>query len=203
MTERSLGDPAETPDEVETVTASQFAAGVRPGRARVKIRHNLHLYPRLQELADLIEVTADEDVDPLLDEFDDLRARMETVFVLERRSSEWMREASKRLLMEMGISKGDAKVIATGKAAGAVTDEQMTELGTRLVAEQVVEPEVVTWETLRDLVAAGAVDTDGRRVDDALALALQELNAGRFEALALDFSRRRSTTRRKRRSSTR
>ena len=198
MTERSLGDPAETPDEVETVTASQFAAGVRPGRARVKIRHNLHLYPRLQEVADLIEITADEDVDPLLDEFDRLRASMETVFVLERRSREWLTEASRRLMDDMGVPYGDAK-----GADDETTPAQMVELGMRLVAEQVVEPEGVTWETLRDLAEAGAVGVDGRRVDDALAVAASELNAGRYEALALDFSRRRSTTRRKRRSSTR
>ena len=198
MTERSLGDPAEIPDEAETVTASQFAAGVRPGRARVKIRHNLHLYPRLQEVADLIEITADEDVDPLLDEFDRLRASMETVFVLERRSREWLAEASRRLMDDMGVPYGDAK-----GADDETTPAQMVELGMRLVAEQVVEPEGVTWETLRDLAEAGAVGVDGRRVDDALAVAASELNAGRYEALALDFSRRRSTTRRKRRSSTR
>lgn len=187
MTERSLADEAEVEQE-QTVTPDpasfdviEWAAGVRPQRVSVPVRHNLHLYPQLQDVARRINAAdEDADVDDLVDEFEALKAQMLTTFVLERRSSEWVaeftREATKALV---GPKRKGGK-------AKPLTSAQAQTLAIRLIHAQIVAPEGVTVEALEALLA-----TDPRAVD-ALAEALASLNVGEADLLDEDFGSRRS-----------
>lgn len=191
--ERSIADPS--PDDAptpQTFDVAAFAAGHRPGRRSVNVRTRLDLYPALEAVVERIEAAdPGADVDDLIDEFDAIKAQMLVRFVFEQRSPEWVREFYRRTADELGVkSKKGTKDALTG----AFTEAQAVEVACRLIAAQCVEPEGVTVDTIRDLHQADPSEVD------RLAQAVADVNAQRSEALGLDFSRRRSTSRGTRRS---
>lgn len=191
--ERSIADSPE-PDAPtpETFDVAAFAAGHRPGRHSVLVRTRLDLLPDLERLSDRIMAAPDDaNVDDLIDEFEALKARMLVRFVFEQRSREWVREFYIETAKDLGITgkKGIKDVLS-----GGFTEEQATEVAIRLIAAQCVEPEGVTPDTIRELHEAYPGEVD------RLSQAVSDVNAQRSEALGLDFSQRRSTSRATRRS---
>lgn len=189
MHERSLGDPApiESPHPLapEDFDVAAFAAGVVPLRRAVSIRTRLDLYPQVQAVVERITTAPDgADIDDLIDEYESLKALMLVTVVVEARSREWVAEFYKRSRRSLGLGK-------KAKFEG----DHAYEVALRMIVEQVVEPVGFSRATLDNLIEARASDVGGLRVDDALAQAVQEVNAGRTEALSLDFSQRRSTRR--------
>ena len=192
MSERSLGDAVEPELAPETFDVAAFAAGQRPGRRSVNVRTRLDLYPQLEELVERINAAdPSANIDDLIDEFDAIKAKMQVRFVFEQRSPEWVREFYTQAARDMGIkTKNGTKDALRGK----FTQEQAVELACRLIAAQCVEPAGVTHEAILELQR-----TDPTEVD-RLSQAVADVNAQRSEALGLDFSQRRSTSRGTRRS---
>jgi hypothetical protein len=184
VSERSLGDPADTEPTPETFDVAAYAAGHRPGRHSVQVRQRLDLLPDLEALTDrIMAAPADANVDDLIDEFDALKAKMLVRYVFEQRSPEWVREFYKQTALGMGVKVKNGTKDAL---RGTFTEDQAVEVALRLIAAQCIEPEGVTVESLREFYTADPAAAD--------------VNAQRSEALGLDFSQRRSTSRGTRRS---
>jgi hypothetical protein len=192
VSERSLGDPADTEPTPETFDVAAYAAGHRPGRHSVQVRQRLDLLPELEALTDrIMAAPVDANVDALIDEFDALKAKMLVRYVFEQRSPEWVREFYKQTATDMGVK---VKNGAKDALRGTFTEDQAVEVALRLIAAQCIEPAGVTVESLQEFYTADPAAVD------VLSQAVADVNAQRSEALGLDFSQRRSTSRGTRRS---
>ena len=201
MSERSLGDTPE-PEQDEptldpaTYDVAEYAGGIRPGRRRVTIQPRPDLYPDLQRLIEQInEAPEDADVDDLIDEFERLRSLMRVEWVVERRSAEWTVEFYRQAAEDMGVAMKNG---AHDVARGDFTEDHAAEVGMRCILAQTVETSDGRDWTLDDMRRLHEVAPEQV---DVLADAVAKVNAGHAEALTLDFSRRRSTSRGTRRSS--
>ena len=200
MSERSLGEAPEQPEEQPELDPAgydiaDYAGGIRPGRRRVTIQPRPDLYPDLQRLIERIdEAPEDANVDDLIDEFDRLRDLMRVEWVLERRSPEWTVEFYRQAARDMGV---EVKNGAHDVARADFTEEQAAEVGMRCILAQTVETSDGHDWTLEDMRRLREVAPEQV---DVLADAVAKVNAGHAEALTLDFSRRRSTSRGTRRS---
>lgn len=192
MSERSLGDPVDTEPTPADFNVAAYAAGQRPGRHSVQVRQRLDLLPDLEALTDrIMAAPANANVDDLIDEFDALKAKMLVRYVFEQRSPEWVREFYKQAAQDMGVK---VKNGAKDALRGTFTEEQSVEVALRLIAAQCIEPTGVTLDSLRELYKADPAAVD------VLSQAVADVNAQRSEALGLDFSQRRFTSRGTRRS---
>jgi len=198
--ERALTDGAPEPaereaaldefiDDVTEIPAPEdydftaMVAGVKPNRARVRIRPRSDLYARLEELAEEIQAypTPDDVPDDLVAEWEETKADYDRTFVVivEGRSSEWVKQFTK-----------DAKAAGINPTRKGLSDEARIEHTKRLwhaqIAAQIVHPtRGVTEESVAALFAANETEAD------KLWRALQHVN-GQPSGVAPDFSRRRS-----------
>lgn len=179
--DESLGDvtpePATHEDFIDDVTDlgdpedydfAAMVAGVKPNRARVRIRPRSDLYARLQELGEEIQaVPSDEDVpDDLLDEWESLREQYDQTFVVvvEGRTSDWQRNFHKEL-RKRGIDP-DRKGLSDQERA-----KQTERRVNAQIAAQIVHPtKGVTEESVAALGAANEVEAN------KLYLALTQVN---------------------------
>lgn len=92
MTEASIADPTPTKDADNVL--DDYAAGFRPATKRVKVRPNLHLMARLEEIVERAEDADDYEIDALEAEYDEVRAQFEAeqVIVLRAISGDVVRE---------------------------------------------------------------------------------------------------------------
>lgn len=146
-----LGDP-------EDYDFAAMVAGVKPNRARVRIRPRSDLYARLQELGEEIQaVPADEEVpDDLLEEWDALRSEYDKTFVVvvEGRTSDWVRHFRKEVKAR-GINP-DRKGMSDDERA-----KQNGRLVNAQIAAQIVHPtKGVTEESVAALGAANEVEAN-------------------------------------------
>lgn len=169
--DESLGDvtpePATHEDFIDDVTDlpapedydfAAMVAGVKPNRARVRIRPRSDLYARLQELGEEIQaVPSDEDVpDDLLDEWAALKAEYDKTFVvvIEGRTSDWVRQFRKEVKAR-GINP-DRKGLSDAERAA-----QTERLTNAQIAAQIVHPtKGVTEESVAALAAANEVEAN-------------------------------------------
>ena len=198
--ERALTDGAPEPtereaaldehiDDVTEIPAAEdydfaaMVAGVKPNRARVRIRPRSDLYARLEELAEEIDgFPTDEDVpEDLTAEWAETKADYDRTFVvvIEGRSSEWVKSFTK-----------DAKASGINPDRKGLSDEARFEHTKRLwfaqIAAQIVHPtKGVTPESVGALFGANETEAD------KLWRALQRVNS-QPSGVAPDFSRRRS-----------
>lgn len=179
--DESLGDvapqPAQHEDFIDDVTDlpepedydfAAMVAGVKPNRARVRIRPRSDLYARLQELGEEIQaVPADDEVpDDLLEEWDALRTEYDKTFVVvvEGRTSDWVRHFRKEVKAR-GINP-DRKGTSDDERA-----KQTERLVNAQIAAQIVHPtKGVTEESVAALGAANEVEAN------KLYLALTQVN---------------------------
>jgi hypothetical protein len=200
MSERSLGDapPVDEPEGLDPkgYDVRDYAVGIRPGRRSVTIEPRPGLMPELQALVEQINAAPDDaDVDALVDEFDRLKSLMRVTFTLERRSQEWIKDTTNRVLDEMGAPRGGMKDVKDG----TFTEADSLRVTCSLILGQTVEVSDGHDWTVDELAAL--YESAPEQVD-ALAGALIEVNAAASDELTLDFSQRRSTSRGTRRSST-
>ena len=198
--ERALTDGAPEPaereaaldefiDDVTEIPAPEdydfaaMVAGVKPNRARVRIRPRSDLYARLEELAEEIRaLPTDDDVpDDLAAEWSEVKADYDRTFVVvvEGRSSDWVKQFTK-----------DVKARGINPTRKGLSDEERVKHTERLwhaqIAEQTVHPtQGVTADAVAALFRANEPEAD------KLWRALQRVN-GQPSGVAPDFSRRRS-----------
>lgn len=185
MTERSLADaPAVAPEVTpEDFDIEAWISGVRPTRRAVKLHPNAHLLARMDEIADEIDSTPEgEDVDGLIDEFEDLKRQFEdgVWFTVEKRSTEWVKQFRKRTAQALGVSLTKGNQAALESAAVTV--------GLAQVAAQTVSP-AVTLEQLSRMY-----EVNQGEVNKLVSL-VKHVNEDLAEDQAVmtrDFSRRRS-----------
>lgn len=169
--DESLGDKQDTTaaldeyiDDETTLPAPEdydfaaMVAGVRPTRARVRIRPASHLLARLEELAERIDaLPADEDVpDDLADEWEQTKTAYDRTFVVvvEGRSTDWSKQFVK-----------DQKSRGINPARKGMSEDERTEHTKRLwyaqIAAQIVHPtRGVTDESVAALFAANEPEGD-------------------------------------------
>ena len=192
--DESLGDKQDATDALDeyiddesTLPAPEdydfaaMVAGVRPTRARVRIRPASHLLARLEELAEQVDaLPADDDLpDDLADEWEQTKAAYDRTFVVvvEGRSSDWVKEFAR-----------EAKSRGINPQRKGLSDEARFEQTKKLMmaqlAAQVVHPtQGVTEESVAALFAAN--ETEG----DKLWRAMQRVNT-QPAGDGPDFSRR-------------
>lgn len=156
-----------------------WIAGVRPTRKAIKLFPHANLIARMEQLAQQIDDAGPaDDVDPLIDQFEQAKADFKTGvwFVLEQRSQEWVDSFRKR-------KAKDLKLADEGANAALISIYQ--------IAEQIVQPEDVTFNHLRTLQRSN--EGEFAKLIDTLAKTNQTL-AERSGVLDRDFSERRSGT---------
>lgn len=173
--------------DVEDYDFGAMVAGVRATRKRVRIRPQGHLLARLEELAEEIDATPeDEDIpEDLAAEWAETKAAYERTFVVvvEGRSSDWAKEFARQM-----------KAHGINPQRKGISDEARVEQTKKLwhaqIAAQIVHPTVgVTAEAVSAIFAAA--EPEG----DKLWRAVQTVNS-QPSGESPDFSRRPSGTRR-------
>ncbi len=202
----SDAETSNTFDTVDTspdVTPQDFAwdpflTGVRPTRRGVRLYPHAHLVARMEYLADRIEGLPDgPEVDKLIDEFEQAKAdfRQGVWFEVEKRSTEWVEKFRTDLAAKHDLNLGTAeKDFEDGD-----NKDRMAALLHQLAA-QIVTPSGTTYEDLRRLYEANEGELNKLIVTMGFA---NEALAERAKVLDADFSQRRSTNRKARRSSKR
>lgn len=195
--ERSLADLADNPvpeaetslvDTTVTPVPEDFDLdawldGVRPQRRSVKLYPQADLVARMEEIADKIDNTPSyeesEELDALIDEFDQLKAQFKdgVWFTVEQRSTEWVENFRKRLAKTHNLKDDPAK------------DAEL--ISTYQIAEQIIQPQGVTFNHLRKLQAAN--EAEYVKLITATQLVNQML-AEKAGVLDRDFSGRRSAS---------
>lgn len=204
--ERSLGDKGEDVRDVTEdrppLTAAEFIEGLRARRVAVCIRPNLHRYADLQRLVAEIEATPeDENVDGLLDEYEQAKAEFlaEEWWVVEQRSQERREQVRREAAKALGITLDEDGTVTHDDPVER--DRQSIRLGMHVYADQVVEPEGVTADDVRDLNDRSP-ESCGRLIA-AIADVQTLMEAEDERSVLRDFSSRRSGNRKARRSSKR
>lgn len=182
--------PDVTPEDFDM---NEWVAGVRPTRRSVRLFPNAHLIARMEDIARDIEAAAeDSNVDDLIDAYEQAKTDFlnGVTFTLEKRSSEWIENfrAELKARLKLKIDQDDSS-----------EKDVMTALLHQL-AEQIVTPSGVTPENLRSLYEANEGELN------KLIVAMTTVNASLAQSakvLDLDFSQRRSTSPKRRRSSAR
>lgn len=189
--ERSLAEINEAPAPVEPAivdttvepTPENFdldawVEGVRPTRKSVKLYPSAHLVARMEELAVEIDNTPEDvNIDGLIDEFYQAKRQFHAGvwFTIEQRSSEWVQKFRKDMAKRHNLKDDEDKDAAT------ISLYQM--------AEQIIQPQGVTYNHLRKLQA----NNEGELAK--LIGALQRVNQQLAETngvMTRDFSERRS-----------
>ena len=204
LDERTLADPpADWPtmtDGVPIVDSSvavtlenfdidEWIAGIRPTRRSVKLHPDAHLIARMEEIADRIDLTPDDqDVDALIEEFEQARRQVNDGmwFTLEKRSSEWIKTFRLKMLEQLGAHLDP-------DLGEKVTREHRLAVTLHQIAAQCVAPAGLTYEQIRRLVEANEGEAT------KLVLALDNVNTVLAEQAGVmdrDFSERRSNGRR-------
>lgn len=149
-----LGDP-------EDYDFAAMVAGVKPNRARVRIRPRSDLYARLQEIAEQWatlegqEVPASE-LEEIEAEWAELKAAYDRTFVVvvEGRTSDWSRSFRKEL-RKRGIDP-DRKGLSDGERA----KHQERALNAQIAAQIVHPTKGVTEESVAALAVANEVEAN-------------------------------------------
>lgn len=165
----------------ESFDVGAFVAGVRGTRTRVRIQPHAHLLERVQGLAEQIDAyPSDDDVpDDVADEWQQVWEKFNhtEVWVVEGRSSEWI-QAWADAMRKRGVDP-----TREGATAAQRLKESRRLIQSQLAA-QVVSPEGVTEQRVRDLFEANEPEAN------KLFAAMRAVNSQPVERLVPDFSER-------------
>lgn len=187
--------PTITPQDFQW---ADFLAGVHPTRRGVRLYPQAQLVARMEYLADRIEALPDgPEVDQLIDEFEQTKAAFKegVWFEVEKRSSEWVKKFRTDLAAKLDLNLGTEEK----DFADADPQHSMTAVLHQLAA-QIVTPANTTYEDLHRLYEANEGELNKLIVTMGFT---NEALAERAKVLDVDFSQRRSTNRKARRSSKR
>lgn len=175
--------PEVTPENLDM---ESWLQGVRPTRRSIKLRPNAHLLAEMDRVADEIDRTPDgPEVEALILRFEQLREQYEQGiwFTVEKRSQEWLKAESKRLVKELGLK--------TKSKDADEKDEAEKVLGMHLAAARIVEPQM-TADQLQRLMDAN--EGESVKLINLVNVVHNQL-ADHSEVLKRDFSSRRSGSR--------